>query len=64
MKEMVIKRVHLMGMPFDRFSNGQFVHATGDYIFTNMGFSGVEYEDYEIPDAPDCVVEWEEDEDE
>ena len=63
MKEMVIRRIHLNEMPFDRWINGQRnVHATGDFIFTNMGFSGIEYEDYDIPDAPDCVEEWEEDE--
>lgn len=64
-----IRRVHLNKMPFDRFSNGQFVHATGDFcLLVDMTDGSVfgwhsEYEDEPFTDAQDCVEEWEDEDD-
>ena len=59
-----IKRVHLTHMPFDH--NG--AHATGDICLLAYADGSVlgwfnEYEDDLFEDHPDCVEEWEEEED-
>ena len=64
-----VRRVHLNKMPFDKWVNGQRnVHATGDsclLIDTTDGHEfgwWNEYEDEPFTDAPDCVEEWEDNE--
>ena len=51
-------------MPFDKFVDGQFVHATGYMIELEDGSIEIEYEDMEYEDADDCIFEEEEEEEE
>lgn len=51
-------------MPYDKFENGRFVHATGDLVTLEDGTTEIEYEDLEYEDAPDCKYSEEDDEEE
>lgn len=53
-------RVKLNKIPFDKFSDGKFVHATGDMCIFEDGTSVYEYEDDLIEDAEDCIYDIEE----
>lgn len=57
----VVKRMHLIEMPFDAFDvdNNAFVHATGDRVQLSDGSWHVEYADSIWEDAPDVEEEWE-----
>lgn len=61
---MVIERIRMANMPFDKFENGRFVHATGDLVTLEDGTTEIEYEDLEYEDAPDCKYSEEEEEEE
>ena len=52
----------MANMPFDKFENGTFVHATGDLVKLEDGSIEIEYEDQEYEDADDCIFEEEEEE--
>ncbi len=54
----------MANMPFDKFENGTFVHATGDLVTLEDGTTEIEYEDQEYEDADDCIFEEEEEEEE
>lgn len=51
-------------MPFDKFENNQFIHATGYMVELEDGSWEIEYEDQEYEDADDCIFEEEEEEEE
>ena len=57
-----IRRCHLNKMPFDRFTGGQFVHATGDLCLLEDGTTVLEYDDCVYEDAENCVYEDEDEE--
>ena len=59
-----VKRIRMANMPFDKFENGTFVHATGDLVKLEDGSIEIEYEDQEYEDAPGCKYEEEEEEEE
>ena len=59
-----IKRIRMANMPFDKFENGTFVHATGDFVKLEDGSWEIEYEDQQYEDADDCIFEEEEEEEE
>lgn len=61
---MVVERIRMANMPFDKFENGRFVHATGDLVTLEDGTTEIEYEDMEYEDAPDCKYSEEDDEEE
>lgn len=61
---MVVERIRMANMPFDKFENGRFVHATGDLVTLEDGTTEIEYEDLEYEDAPDCKYSEEDDEEE
>ena len=57
-----VKRIRMANMPFDKFENGTFVHATGYMVELEDGSIEIEYEDQEYEDADDCIFEEEEEE--
>ena len=57
-------RIRMANMPFDKFENGQFVHATGYEVKLEDGSWEIEYEDQEYEDAPGCKYSNEEDDEE
>lgn len=57
-----VERIRMANMPFDKFENNQFVHATGDLVKLEDGSIEIEYEDQEYEDADDCIFEEEEEE--
>ena len=59
-----VKRIRMANMPFDKFENNQFVHATGYMIELEDGSIEIEYEGEEYEDADDCIFEEEEEEEE
>ena len=59
-----VERIRMANMPFDKFENGTFVHATGDLVTREDGTTEIEYEDLEYEDAPDCKYSEEDDEEE
>ena len=59
-----VERIRMANMPFDKFENGRFVHATGDLVTLEDGTTEIEYEDMEYEDAPGCKYSEEEEEDE
>ena len=59
-----VKRTRMANMPFDKFENNQFVHATGYMIELEDGSIEIEYEGEEYEDADDCIFEEEEEEEE
>ena len=59
-----VERIRMANMPFDKFENGTFVHATGFEVLCTDGEWYVEYEDMEFIDADDCIFEEEEEEEE
>ena len=61
---MVVERIRMANMPFDKFENGRFVHATGYMIELEDGSIEIEYEGEEYEDAPDCKYSEEEEEEE
>lgn len=61
---MVVERIRMANMPFDKFVDGKFIHATGDLVTLEDGTTEIEYEDLEYEDAPDCKYSEEDDEEE
>ena len=59
-KDIPVKAIILNEMPFDRFENGQFIHATGREIVFADGHTEIEYEDWEYGVLPE---EYEEEDD-
>lgn len=59
-----VERIRMANMPFDKFENGRFVHATGDLVTLEDGTTEIEYEDLEYEDAPDCKYSEEDNEEE
>ena len=59
-----VERIRMANMPFDKFENGRFVHATGYEVKLEDGSWVLEYEDQEYEDAPDCKYSEEEEEEE
>ena len=59
-----VERIRMANMPFDKFENGRFVHATGDLVTLEDGTTEIEYEDLEYEDADDCIFEEEEEDEE
>lgn len=59
-----VERIRMANMPFDKFENGRFVHATGDLVTLEDGTTEIEYVDLEYEDAPGCKYEEEEEEEE
>lgn len=65
MKDMkAVERIRMANMPFDKFENNHFIHATGYMIELEDGSIEIEYEDQEYEDAPGCKYEEEEEEEE
>lgn len=58
-----VKRIKLNTMPFDKFVDGKFIHATGFEVLVD-GEWEIEYEGEEFEDADDCIFEYEEEEEE
>ena len=48
-------RIELAEMPFDKFVDGNFIHATGDAVILEDGSYWTEYEGEEYPDAENCI---------
>lgn len=61
---MVVERIKMANMPFDKFVDGQFVHSTGYMVELEDGSIEIEYEDMEYEDAPGCKYSEEDDEEE
>lgn len=59
-----VERIRMANMPFDKFENNHFVHATGYMIELEDGSIEIEYEDMEYEDAPGCKYSEEDDEEE
>lgn len=59
-----VERIRMANMPFDKFENGRFVHATGDLVKLEDGSWEIEYEDMEYEDALGCKYSNEEDDEE
>lgn len=59
-----VKRIKLNRMPYDKFVDGCFIHATGYEVKLEDGSWEIEYEDMEFQDADDCIFEEEEEEEE
>ena len=59
-----VERIRMANMPFDKFENNQFIHATGYMVELEDGSIEIEYEDQEYEDAPDCKYSEEDDEEE
>ena len=59
-----VERIRMANMPFDKFENNQFVHATGYMIELEDGSIEIEYEGEEYEDADDCIFEEEDEEEE
>ena len=59
-----VERIRMANMPFDKFENGRFIHATGYIIELEDGSIEIEYEDMEYEDAPGCKYSEEEEEEE
>lgn len=57
------RRIKLNNMPFDKFVDGKFIHATGFEVLVD-GEWLLEYEGEEFEDADDCIFEYEEEEEE
>ena len=57
-----VKRIRMANMPFDKFVDGRFIHATGYEVKLEDGSIEIEYEDMEYEDADDCIFEEEEEE--
>lgn len=60
----VVERIKMANMPFDKFENNQFVHATGYMVELEDGSIEIEYEGEEYVDSPECKYSEEEEEDE
>lgn len=58
------ERIKLSRMPYDKFVDGCFIHATGYEVKLEDGSWEIEYEDQEYEDAPDCKYSEEEEEEE
>ena len=58
-----VKRIKLNTMPFDKFVDGKFIHATGFEVLVD-GEWEIEYEGEEFQDADGCILEYEEEEEE
>lgn len=54
----------MANMPYDKFVDGHFIHATGYEVKLEDGSWEIEYEDMEFQDADDCIFEEEEEEEE
>ena len=52
----------MANMPFDKFVDGRFIHATGYEVKLEDGSIEIEYEGEEYEDADDCIFEEEEEE--
>lgn len=50
-----VKRIELVEMPLDKFTDNHFVHATGDAVVLDNGKYVVEYEDDIYEDAENYV---------
>ena len=57
------RRIKLLNMPFDKFVDGKFIHATGFEVLVD-GEWLLEYEGEEFRDADGCILEYEEEEEE
>lgn len=58
-----MRRIKLNTMPFDKFVDGKFIHATGFEVLVD-GEWEIEYEGEEFEDTDDCIFEYEEVEEE
>lgn len=54
-----IERVKLKIMPFDKFTNEGFIHATGDEVLLDTGERVIEYEDCIYEDSENCLYLYE-----
>lgn len=63
MKATATRRIKLNTMPFDKFVDGKFIHATGFEVLVD-GEWYLEYEGEEFEDADGCILEYEEEEEE
>lgn len=59
-----VERIRMANMPFDKFVDGRFIHATGYEVKLEDGSWEIEYEDLEYEDAPGCKYSEEDDEEE
>lgn len=59
-----VERIRMANMPYDKFVDGRFIHATGYEVKLEDGSWVLEYEDQEYEDAPGCIFEEEEEEEE
>lgn len=58
-----MRRIKLNTMPFDKFVDGKFIHATGFEVLVD-GEWEIEYEGEEFENTDDCIFEYEEVEEE
>lgn len=58
-----MRRIKLNSMPFDKFVDGHFIHATGFEVLVD-GEWEIEYEGEEFQDADGCILEYEGEEEE
>ena len=59
-----VERIRMANMPFDKFENNQFIHATGYMVELEDGSIEIEYEGEEYVDSPECKYSEEEEEEE
>lgn len=50
------RRIKLCRMPYDKFVDGKFIHATGFEVFSD-GEWYLEYQGEEFQDSDDCIYE-------
>lgn len=59
-----VERTRMANMPFDKFVDGSFIHATGYEVKLEDGEWYIEYEGEEFEDAEDCIYKYEDEEEE
>lgn len=57
------ERIKLNSMPYDKFVDGCFIHATGYEVLCD-GEWYLEYQGEEFEDAEDCIYKYEDEEEE
>lgn len=53
------RRIKLGRMPYDKFVDGHFIHATGYEVLVGDEWL-IEYQGEEFQDSDDCIFEYEE----
>ncbi len=53
------RRIKLSRMPYDKFVDGHFIHATGYEVLVDDEWL-IEYQGEEFQDSDDCIFQYEE----